>query len=452
MSTIFKRSAAVVLAAAVALSATACAKTETEVEAAAIKVYASKPAISAIQQRACFTGKVMPDDSVSVYGKSEGTVLKTYVEVGERVEKDQLLYELDPKDYEISLEQSRLAYEQALNDVESAENGSGDALAELKYKSDIDTARNAYESTRAALELKVEDDFNMSDYKKARKKYTDAKKAWEKEPTTETYDAMVAAERDYSSELDQYGNRTQYNVFYTQFESAYDAYENALEQYDIYKSAKKGENLQTFDISRQQAKLKYDSMLQKMDNLKVYAPIGGVVEAKNVSENDIYLSSMAGYVVSNKDIMVVNFAVSGEVAAEMSVGDAVTVENGNKSYKAEVTEIGTIVNSASGLFPIKARFTEKANILSGVTVKLTAITAKSDKSIIISVDAIYYDDGNTYVYTVKDGVAVKTPVTIGIISEGSAEVIDGLNASDVVVTSWSPELNDGVAVEISEEV
>jgi len=449
----FTRAMAVALAVLTVVSVSACGnsaeKENVAAEATVLKVKTAKPVVDYIDQTSSFTGKVMPDDSVSVYGKSSGTVLKTYFEIGDTVEEGQLLFELDPKDYQIALEQSKLAYEAALNNIDKAESGSGDALAELQYQSNITTAQNAYEKVRNQMELTVGDDFDMSAFKKARNKYRAASKEYDLNPSDETFEALKKAEDDYYSVVDDYAN---FESFSISLESAYDAYMTAVESYEIYKSMQKSENTASFDISRQQAKLQYDSMLQTMDNLKVYAPISGVIDSKNVSANDTYAPSMAGYVVSNKDIMTVTFAVSGDVVSEMSIGDKVIVENGNKKYNAEISEIGTMVNAASGLFTVKARLTEDANILSGVTVKLTAITAKSEDAVVIPVSTVYYDNGAAYVYVAKDGMAVATPVTVGIISGDTAEIIEGLSESDSVITSWSAKLDDGVAVEVSEEV
>lgn len=395
----------------------------------------------------------MPDDLVSVFGKAPGTVLKTYFEVGDTVKEGQLLYELDPSDNQIMLEQSKIAYELALKGIDSAETGSGNELTELDYQTRINAAQNAYEAARAALELAVDDDFSMSDYKKARKKYKDAKDVWDKNPTDENYDALVAAERSYNTELDQYGQRNKYNNYYVAFETAYDNYEAALKAYDIYKGITSGEKNETFDLQRQQAKLAYESAQQAMDNLKVYAPISGVIEKKNVTANGQYSPAAgAGYVVSNKDVLVVNFSVASDIAAAMSLGDEVTVEYGQQRYSATVTEIGTMIDAASGLFPVKARLHEGGNMLSGVSVKLTAITAKAQNSLIIPLSAIYYDNGAGYVYTVTDNVAVKTPVVVGIISGDSAEIISGLDDTAQIITTWNPNLADGAAVEVSEEV
>lgn len=447
------RAAAVICASLALLGTAGCSSGTVAVsEASAIRVHTQTPIRDNITQKSDFTGRVMPDDSVSVYGKASGTVLKTYFEVGDTVKEGQLLYELDPTDYQIALEQSKINYELALNGIDSAESGSGNELTELQYQTAITNAQNAYESARAALELQVDDDFSMSDYKKARKKYKDAKDVWDKNPTDETYAALVAAERDYNAELNQYGNRTLYNSYYVAFETAYDNYEAALKQYDIYKGITSGENNTSYDLQRQQAKLAYDSAQQTMDNLKVYAPIGGVIEKKNVTVNGQYSPSSAGYVVSNKAVLVVNFSVAADIAAAMTVGDEVTVESGQSSYKAEITEIGTMIDASSGLFPIKARLLDETNILSGVSVKLTAMTAKSQDGLIIPLSAIYYDNGSAYVYTLADNIAVKTPVVIGIISGDNAEVLSGLDDTAQVITTWNPNLADGVAVEVSEEV
>ncbi len=450
-----KRVAATVCASMVILGTVGCGGNTVAVsEASAIRIHTQAPIRDNISQKADFTGRVMPDDSVSVFGKASGTVLKTYFEVGDTVKEGQLLYELDPTDNQIMLEQSKIAYELALKGIDSAETGSGNELTELEYQSKISAAQNAYESARVNLEKALDEpDFSMARYKRVYKAWKEAGDAYDREQTPETYEAFVNAEKAYYNELEQYGHRTLYNEYYTAFEIAYDNYETALKSYDIYKGIAVGENNETFDLKRQQAKLSYESAQQAMDNLKIYAPISGIIEKKNVTVNGQYSPAAgAGYVVSNKDVLVVNFSVASDIAAAMSIGDEVMVEYGQQRYAAAITEIGTMIDAGSGLFPVKARLLEGANMLSGVSVKLTAITAKAQNSLIIPLSAIYYDNGAGYVYTVSDNVAVKTPVVVGIISGDSAEIVSGLDDTARIITTWNPNLTDGAAVEVSEEV
>ncbi len=452
---LFNGVAAAVCASVVLLGSVGCSDNTASVsEISAIRVHTQSPVRDSILQTADFTGRVMPDDLVAVFGKSAGTVQKTYFEVGDTVREGQLLFELDPTDYQIALGQAKVGYELALKGIESAESGAGNEMTELEYQSKISAAQNAYESARAELQRQLDEpDFSMSRYRKVYKAKKMAEDAYDQNPNEETFAAYVKAEKDYYNELEQYGSRTMYNYYYVMFETAYDNYETALKAYDIYKGIATGENNETFNLQRQQAQLAYESAQQALDNLKVYAPISGVIEQKNVTANGQYSPAAgAGYVVSNKDVLMVNFAVSSDIAAAMSIGDEVIVEHGQQRYSAAITEISTMIDAASGLFPIKARLPEGANMLSGVSVKLTAITAKSPNSLIIPLSAIHYDSGAGYVYTVVDGVAVKTPVEVGIISNDRAEIVSGLDATARIITTWNPNLADGTAVEVSEEV
>lgn len=445
---------AFIMAVLMVLPLAACGNKAETAEAAvtAVKVNIANPSFGYIEERASFTGMVMPDDSVSVFGKSAGEVLKTYFEIGDMVEEGDLLFELDPEDYLIALEQSRVAYEMTLKNVDIAENGSGDALTELNYQTTINAAQNAYEMARDALEVASDDEMDFAEFKRLRKKLKDAEEAYDDDESEVNWKQYIEALKKYDEEMDDYFDYTKYNSLITQFENAYDNYLTAVKSYDIYKSTQKGENAVTYDLTRQQAKLQYDSMLQTMDNLKVYAPISGVIEEKNVSANDTYAPSMAGYVVSNKDILTVTFSVSRNVVNNISVGDEVVIDDAGDKYTAVITEIGSMVNSANGLFKVEAKLDESANVLSGVSVKLTAVTDKNENGLLVPFSSVYYDNGDAYVYLEKDGVAVAAPVTVGIIADGFAEITKGLTASDNIIITWSPNLDDGVSVEISEEV
>ena len=57
---------------------------------------------------------------------------------------------------------------------------------------------------------------------------------------------------------------------------------------------------------------------------------------------------------------------------------------------------------------------------------------------------IQYDGDGAYVYCGVDGRAKKVFIETGIFDEECIEVISGLSLGDIVVTSWSPKLTDGV--------
>ena len=414
-------------------------------ETPAISVSTLKPTYASLQQYATFAGKITPDESVSVMGKIGGTVLQTNFEVGDSVKKGQVLYVIDPSDIQLSVDQAKIAYETALKQVEIAESGSGDALTELQYKTSLDTAQQNYERARDNLELATDDDFDMSEFRKVRKRWKDAVDAYDKDQNDDTWSELMDAEDKYYDLLDDYAYE---QSLVTALENAYTNYENVLEQYDIYKKQQTGENQETFELQRQAAENAYQQALQQLSYTQVTAPIDGVIEEKNVSTHATFGTNDPAYVISNKSIVNVEFSVSADIARSMAIGDAVEVESGNTVYQAEIVEIGNAASSSSGLFTVKAQLEDGSDLFTGVSVKLTAITAKAENAMTIPLSTVYYESGSAYVYVAKDGVAVKTPVVLGVSDNERTEVLEGLSEQDELIGTWNPNLNDGVAITV----
>lgn len=188
-----------------------------------------------------------------------------------------------------------------------------------------------------------------------------------------------------------------------------------------------------------------------LDYYTVTTPVSGVVESKNVEVNGIAGQSSPAYTIVNNDTMTVTFQVSEDVRNTLSVGQRVTLERNNKTYTAAVTEIGASVNPQSGLFQVKAcAEVSSAELPSGVSVKVSADTYRAENTMIIPYEAVYYENEGAYVYTSVEGRAVKTPITTGIFDDDNIVVTGGLKLGDIVVTSWSPQLTDGVLLHAAE--
>ena len=102
------------------------------------------------------------------------------------------------------------------------------------------------------------------------------------------------------------------------------------------------------------------------------------------------------------------------------------------------------------MFKVEAQLTDTDNnAATGSTVKLTVTTGKAENVMTIPVDAVYYSGGNAYVYLYEDGKAKKASIEVGINDDDYVEVIDGLSADDLVVSTWSNNLYEGADIQLS---
>ena len=72
----------------------------------------------------------------------------------------------------------------------------------------------------------------------------------------------------------------------------------------------------------------------------------------------------------------------------ISTGDTVTLEKGSAAYDAQITEIGSMINAATGLYDVKAVLSEEADLTTGSKVKLSVIREQALNTMIIPLTAV----------------------------------------------------------------
>ena len=84
--------------------------------------------------------------------------------------------------------------------------------------------------------------------------------------------------------------------------------------------------------------------------------------------------------------------------------------------------------------------------------KLNLVTERALDTMVVPIDAIYYSGGNAYVYLYQDGTASMAQVEVGLEDEEHAQILSGLSADDMVVSTWSSNLYEGAKIRLRDEV
>lgn len=455
-----RRFAALALASLLALAAAGCNQTQ-PVQAdegkGVIPVSVQNPETGDIALKTEFIGTVKPDQSINVLPKTAGTVLKVYHQVGDTVKEGDLLFEIDPEDLMYSINVAQATYEATLAQVAQTTGSSfqtqlnnADSAYDSAYDA-LETTRDTYDQNESKLNATV--DAARADAQQKYDRWQDLLQQAQSDPTlgacadaaeiayNEAQVALAAAQATANQTLDSLDSA---------IDSARRNFNNAKRAYDTLQKDTSVELDNIAQATLRQAEASLESSLHQLENTKVYAPIDGVIEQKNVEEQNMVSTSSPAFVISNKDILTVNFNVSAAAVAGLSEGDAVTIENGGRSYSGTIIEVDQMVDAQTGLFGVRATIEGgDAELYTGLSVKVTAVTQQTAGAQLVPQDAVYYEDGAPYVYLAVDGQAVKTPVTVGITNENQVEVTEGLSADAQVITSWHPNLIDGAAVQVA---
>ncbi|MBS7526884.1 efflux RND transporter periplasmic adaptor subunit [Fusibacter paucivorans] len=352
---------------------------------AAISVATQKTAIGTLAIDGTYIGTVSSENSANVIAQVSGVVEAVNVSVGESVTAGALLCQLDDSAVQHSLASSEAGYESAVAGYNTA------------------TAHYAPDDTDSSLENKV---------RLARQ-------------NTENMQALFQDGAVSQAQLD--------GAIDTQIEA-----EAAL------KSAKAG--IETAQAAMQSAQAGVDSARYQISLYQLTAPISGVIDSINATVNNLMPSGTVAMTITDPDSRSVVFYVSDKVRAHLAEGNAVAVQYNGSEYMGTVSEVGMAVDMAAGLFRVKAFLQGAADLPNGATVELTTVTETAKDQILVPYDALYFENGAAYVYVVEDSKAVKRDVTVTLYDATTAAIQTGLTVDEVVITSWSSTLKDGVAV------
>lgn len=267
-----------------------------------------------------------------------------------------------------------------------------------------------------------------------------------------TDDNVEKAKLGYEKAEAAAGNLEQLESSIDQLETQRDSLkaqkETAEGTLDITQGETYNETVASLQAGLAQAQVGLDSAAYQQSLYTLTAPISGTVESVGLTKNGMASASSIAFTISNKNTMQVTFYVTEDVRDEFTAGQAVTVSRGSSTYGGTITEIGNAVDMQKGLFKVKATIYDMPDLASGVTASVTTTCHSAKDVIVIPCDAVYYENGDAYVFVARDGTAVKTPVETGIYDDQNIAITSGLIEGQQVITTWSANLIDGCAITV----
>lgn len=206
--------------------------------------------------------------------------------------------------------------------------------------------------------------------------------------------------------------------------------------------------VKTSKLQYESAKLAYE---KQVEYSSITAPISGRVESCDIEVHDTVSQSTELCVISGEGDKRVSFYVTEAVMENLKLGDTIEVEKNGTRYEGTISDVSSMVDSATGLFKVKAELPEVNSIATGSVVKVYAVSEKAENVMTVPVDAIYYDGGVGNVYVYEDGAVHKKEVEVGVYDSELAEIRSGLDADELVVSTWSSELYEGSVVKLKNE-
>lgn len=195
------------------------------------------------------------------------------------------------------------------------------------------------------------------------------------------------------------------------------------------------------------------AMTQAMiDKTEIHAPFDGVIGLRNVSEGNYVSQSDIIASIQQLNPVKIDFSIPEKYSNQVHINDTVlvTIEGTGKEYAGKVYAFDPKIDPATRSLKARALIDNaKREIFPGSFARV-ALVLRTNNSVTIPTMAVIPELRGQKAYVVKDGKAVSVPITIGIRTDTTVEVLSGLKAGDTVAVSGIMGLKPGVSVKIQQ--
>lgn len=194
----------------------------------------------------------------------------------------------------------------------------------------------------------------------------------------------------------------------------------------------------------------------RLDKTRIVAPHNGVMGLRDVGVGDYVQPGDRLVALDVVDPIKLEFRIPEIYLADVSIGQAVSFELDalpGQTFEASIYAIDPQVDINGRSLAILARAPNQEGALRpGLFARTSLILPPRNGAIMVPEQAVIPSGAEHFLFRVVDGKATQTSIEIGVREANEVEVLSGVNADDVVVTSGHIKLQDGFAVTIRNEL
>jgi HlyD family secretion protein len=388
----------------------ACSKTE-QAAPTEVNVQAAHPERGEISEEITADATLAPLAQAAISPKVTAPVKKFYVQRGSRVRAGQLLATLENQDLEAAALDNKGAYNAAQGTYDIA---TGSTVPEDTVKAQLDL-------TQATANLNL------------------AQSIVDSRAQLFAQGAIPGRDLDTAKAA---------------LVQAQAAHEIAKQHFEAVQKISHKAALESAQGQLTSAKGKYLGAQAQLSYTEIRSPISGVVTDRPLFAGETAAAGTPVITVMDTSALLAKLHLSQTQAQQLSLGAAATIAVAGLAdpVPAKVSLISPALDPGSTTVEVWLRVENPKGALKAGTPVHTTITGRTAKNaLLVPLEAVQTgpDGESKFVLVIKgDGTAAKRPVTLGIRTTESAQVMSGLAPADSVITSGGYGLDEGTKVKV----
>ena len=195
---------------------------------------------------------------------------------------------------------------------------------------------------------------------------------------------------------------------------------------------------------------RYDSVVARLDDRLIRAPFAGLLGFRQVSAGTLVSPNAPITTLDDISTIKLDFAVPEVHLAALEPGLSLTARSSaypDRDFPATVQTIDSRIDPIARTALVRARIENEDGALRPGMLLTVRLQARGRMATVVPETALLQRSGGVYVYTLAQGdVATLTPIKTGVRYQGMAEVINGLQLGERVISAGVLKVRDSAQV------
>ncbi len=227
------------------------------------------------------------------------------------------------------------------------------------------------------------------------------------------------------------------------FERKTELHEKKLISTEEYETVKSEYEAQRADFNLTRLSLEY---------MTVRAPIGGIVSERMIKTGNMVQTNAPTFRITDFDPLLAVMHVPEREMSRLRIGQRAEVlvdALPGHVYEGHIKRISPVVDPATGTFKVTIEVQDRTKALKpGMFGRIRIVYDTHRDALLVPREAVVTEDDAEAVFVVRDSMTFRRSVHTGYADADHVEILEGLAAGDLVITTGQTNLRDSSKVEV----
>ena len=208
-------------------------------------------------------------------------------------------------------------------------------------------------------------------------------------------------------------------------------------------------NLKTKSAQLEQQRLVRDDAKRKVEELKLKAPVDGMVGTLSVANRSVVAANTALMTLVDLSQLEVELEIPETYVADLGLGMTAEITINGVTTKGKLSALSPEVVKNQVLARVRFDGVQPSGLRQSQRVSARLLIEEKPNVLMLARGPFVESEGGRFVYVVENNIATRRPFKLGATSISAVEIVDGLKIGDKVVVAGTDQFENAEKISLN---